>query len=134
MLLPVGPGVTAYGLAYLVVHDLYIHRRLPLLPARVAWLEPLAEAHGIHHRYGGAPFGMLCPVVPARLRARAGDAARAAVAGRPHEGSDVPEAAATRRRPPIRRRSPAAAAGASQRPATATLRAVGTRTRRLKTS
>ena len=31
----------------------------------------LAEAHRIHHLYGGAPYGMLLPVVPAELRERA---------------------------------------------------------------
>jgi len=74
VLLPVGAGVTAYGLTYLMVHDLYIHRRLPLLPPRLALLEPLRRAHAVHHLHGGAPYGMLCPVVPARLRSRAAPA------------------------------------------------------------
>ena len=30
VLVPIGVGVTLYGLAYAVVHDVYIHRRLPL--------------------------------------------------------------------------------------------------------
>ena len=86
VLLPVGAGVTAYGLAYLVVHDLYIHRRLPLLPPRLGLLEPLRRAHHLHHLHGGAPYGMLCPVVPARLRRRStaehgGAAADAAALG-----------------------------------------------------
>jgi beta-carotene 3-hydroxylase len=143
VLLPAGAGVTPYGLAYLVVHDLYIHRRLPLLPPRLALLEPLADAHRIHHRHGGAPYGMLCPVVPARLRGRpespnrgrgdtGGDteaANRSAPAGAPaHDPSAAVEATATRRR------SRVAATGASRRAATDTLRGVGTRTRRVKTS
>jgi beta-carotene 3-hydroxylase len=70
-LVPVGAGVTLYGLAYLFVHDGYIHRRLPGLTARVGWLEGLAEAHAWHHRFGGEPYGMLVPIVPASLRARA---------------------------------------------------------------
>jgi beta-carotene 3-hydroxylase len=57
-------GVTVYGLAYAIVHDLYIHRRLPILPERIAWLEPLRLAHLEHHRHDGAPFGMLLPRRP----------------------------------------------------------------------
>ncbi len=64
-------GVTAYGLAYLVVHELVIHRRLAVrLPASryTTWLR---ESHRIHHLYGSEPFGMLLPVVDRRLRDRA---------------------------------------------------------------
>src|ERR1700674_4998662 len=32
VLVPIGIGVTAYGAAYLVVHDLVIHRRVSWLP------------------------------------------------------------------------------------------------------
>jgi len=68
-LVPIGIGITAYGAAYAVVHDIYIHRRLRWFgDRRIAGLERLAMAHDLHHRYGGAPFGMLVPVVPRRLR------------------------------------------------------------------
>ncbi|MDQ6840452.1 MAG: sterol desaturase family protein [Actinomycetota bacterium] len=70
LLLPVGVGVTAYGAAYAAVHDLYIHGRLVHLPA-VGALEFLRRAHALHHRFGGEPYGMLCPVVPRALRERA---------------------------------------------------------------
>ncbi len=70
-LVPVGVGVTAYGAAYAAVHDLYIHRRVDVLPRHVRGLEHLRQAHGLHHRFDGAPYGMLAPVVPARIRARA---------------------------------------------------------------
>lgn len=71
-LLWVGTGVTAYGLAYVFVHDLSIHRRLPWLSVpRVGVLEYLKAAHRIHHLYGGEPYGMLFPVVPAELWERA---------------------------------------------------------------
>jgi beta-carotene 3-hydroxylase len=59
-------GVTLYGLAYALVHDVYVHRRLPLLPRRVTWLEPWRRAHLEHHRHGGAPFGVLVPLRPRR--------------------------------------------------------------------
>ncbi len=71
-LIPLAVGVTLYGIAYALVHDGYIHRRLGVFGARrVAVLERLAEAHRIHHLYNAAPYGMLAPVVPAELRARA---------------------------------------------------------------
>ncbi|MGH9077513.1 MAG: sterol desaturase family protein [Acidimicrobiales bacterium] len=77
LLVSVAVGVTAYGAAYAFVHDVYIHARLGRLPA-LGPLERLRDAHAIHHLYGGEPYGMLCPVVPRRLRQRA--AARAGLA------------------------------------------------------
>ena len=79
-LVPIGVGVTAYGASYFTVHDLYIHRRLPVLPRRVRLLEPLRDAHRLHHLHGGAPFGMLFPIVPAALRAGTVTKARGAAA------------------------------------------------------
>ena len=69
-LVDVGVGVTAYGLAYTFVHDVYAHRRVRRFTAVVGPLERLAEAHRIHHLYGGEPYGMLVPIVPADLRRR----------------------------------------------------------------
>jgi beta-carotene 3-hydroxylase len=71
LLLPVGAGVTAYGVVYALVHDGYIHRRIPGFGWRAGPFDHLAEAHALHHRFGGEPYGMLLPVVPAALRARA---------------------------------------------------------------
>ena len=71
-LVPVGIGVTAYGAAYAVVHDVYIHRRVDWFgDRRIAAFDRLADAHRIHHLYNAAPYGMLLPVVPAALRERA---------------------------------------------------------------
>jgi beta-carotene 3-hydroxylase len=71
VLVPVGIGVTGYGAAYLVVHDLVIHRRLTWLrvPDRIGGR--LRRAHNVHHLFGQAPFGFLAPVVPRSLQARA---------------------------------------------------------------
>jgi len=74
LLLGVGVGVTAYGAAYAFVHDVIIHRRIrPSLGAsgRLVRLARLRDAHGVHHRFGGAPYGMLWPVVPAERRVAA---------------------------------------------------------------
>jgi beta-carotene 3-hydroxylase len=65
-----GVGVTLYGLAYLFVHDVYIHGRLGRLP-ELPVLEHLKDAHRIHHLFGGEPYGMLFPIVPKPLKARA---------------------------------------------------------------
>jgi beta-carotene 3-hydroxylase len=71
LVLAVVAGVTAYGLVYALVHDVYIHGRLRLFGRRHAALDRLAAAHRLHHRFGGEPYGMLWPVVPAAVRARA---------------------------------------------------------------
>jgi beta-carotene 3-hydroxylase len=71
-LVPVGVGVTGYGAAYALVHDVYIHGRLGWFSGRrIGAFERLAAAHRIHHLYNAAPYGMLAPVVPHALRARA---------------------------------------------------------------
>jgi beta-carotene 3-hydroxylase len=71
-LVPVGIGVTAYGAAYGLVHDVYIHQRFGWFEGRrVAIFDRLADAHRIHHLYNSAPYGMLAPMVPAELRAKA---------------------------------------------------------------
>jgi beta-carotene 3-hydroxylase len=67
-LLAAGAGVTAYGVLYLVVHDLYVHERLGPLPGRgsryVRWV---AGAHALHHRTGREPYGFLVPVIHRRI-------------------------------------------------------------------
>ena len=73
LLVPVGIGVTAYGAAYLLVHDVVIHRRLAFLPVPDALLRPWREAHNVHHLFAGAPYGFLAPFVPADLRRRAAE-------------------------------------------------------------
>jgi beta-carotene 3-hydroxylase len=68
-LLWIGAGMTAYGVAYLVVHDLLVHQRLGRLPlVRSRYVRWVATAHGRHHDDGGAPYGFLLPVVPAGRR------------------------------------------------------------------
>jgi beta-carotene 3-hydroxylase len=75
-LLWIGAGVSAYGLTYLVVHDVCIHGRFgrPLIAGR--YLRWVREAHRIHHLYGGAPYGFLLPVVPSAVRRRASSIGR----------------------------------------------------------
>lgn len=84
-------GVGGYGAAYLFVHDVYIHRRLPVFRTHIRPLDHLAEAHELHHRFGGEPYGMLFPVVPAAVRSRAGRSV-----SRPRSGSVPPHVPAER--------------------------------------
>lgn len=94
-LFAVGVGITAYGAVYLLVHEVYIHERPPVRLPRVAYLEWLREAHRVHHRFGGEPYGMLLPVVSRELRSRAAAGggvdplARDPRAGRSDGGDDV---------------------------------------------
>jgi beta-carotene 3-hydroxylase len=71
VLVPIGVGVTAYGIAYLFVHDLVIHRRLVGLRVPDRMGRRLRAAHNVHHLYSRAPFGFLAPVVPRDLRVAA---------------------------------------------------------------
>jgi beta-carotene 3-hydroxylase len=66
-LVPTCVGITAYGFAYFIVHDVYIHRRLRLFGnKKVALLERLAVAHRRHHQFNGEPYGMLLPITRQR--------------------------------------------------------------------
>jgi len=60
---PIAVGVTAYGIAYLVVHELVIHRRLPVPLLGGRYLGWLRDAHRDHHLGGGEPYGMLLPLL-----------------------------------------------------------------------
>ena len=70
----VGIGITLYGVSYLFVHEIYIHRRLHLVKGTYGPLEWMKASHRIHHLYGGEPFGMLLPLVPKDLRRKAENA------------------------------------------------------------
>jgi beta-carotene 3-hydroxylase len=69
--LAVAQGITLYGVAYGVVHDLVIHRRFGVAVPDWPYVRWLRASHAVHHRFGGEPYGMLLPVVPRRLRMRA---------------------------------------------------------------
>lgn len=79
----VGLGMTAFGVAYMVVHDGLVHGRLPVQGlARFAWLRRVRNAHQVHHRTGATPYGLftgpwaLARASKARQAARAQDRAR----------------------------------------------------------
>jgi beta-carotene 3-hydroxylase len=67
----IGGGATAYGAAYLLVHEVVIHARVLRHRPRSSYLRWLRDRHRIHHLYGGEPYGMLLPFVPRSLREQA---------------------------------------------------------------
>ncbi len=63
----VGIGIALYGLAYFLIHEIIIHRRLPP-PSKTKsrYIKAIRKAHKVHHKnrgkYHGVNFGML--IVP----------------------------------------------------------------------
>lgn len=60
----VGAGIALYGLAYAIVHEVFIHQRLPYLrKANSIYWESVRLAHKMHHSHlgkeEGENFGML---------------------------------------------------------------------------
>jgi beta-carotene 3-hydroxylase len=70
---PVAVGVTGYGIAYVVVHDIAIHRRLRVPVPGGRYLGWLRDSHRDHHVGGGEPYGMLLPLVRGRPRRARGE-------------------------------------------------------------
>ena len=61
---PVGFGILAYGIAYFLVHDIFIHQRFKLFRNANNWYaKGVRRAHKIHHKHLGKDkgecFGML---------------------------------------------------------------------------
>lgn len=60
----IGLGITLYGLAYFLVHDIFIHQRFKLFrKADNPYFKAIRRAHKIHHKHldkeEGECFGML---------------------------------------------------------------------------
>ncbi|MUU79768.1 sterol desaturase family protein [Winogradskyella endarachnes] len=65
--LPIGLGILVYGIAYFIVHDIFIHQRFKLFRnVDNKYARGLRRAHKIHHKHlgkkDGENFGML--IVP----------------------------------------------------------------------
>jgi len=59
-----GLGVTLYGVAYFLVHDIFIHQRFKILrKANNPYFRAIRRAHKVHHKHlgkgDGECFGML---------------------------------------------------------------------------
>lgn len=60
----VGTGITLYGFAYFIVHDIFIHQRFKIFRnTNSVYLKAIRRAHKMHHKhlgkYQGECFGML---------------------------------------------------------------------------
>lgn len=60
----IGLGITLYGLAYFLVHDIFIHRRLRIFgQTDSTYFKAIRKAHKIHHKQlqkeNGECFGLL---------------------------------------------------------------------------
>ncbi len=61
---PIGFGIMAYGAAYFIVHDIFIHQRFKLFRNANHWYaKGVRRAHKMHHKHlgkgDGECFGML---------------------------------------------------------------------------
>lgn len=76
----IGIGMTAFGLAYVVGHDGFVHGRLPVAwLARFQYFARVRDAHRVHHQRGEAPYGFFAgPWTLARLNAHSPPRARRA--------------------------------------------------------
>ncbi|QSS97572.1 sterol desaturase family protein [Psychroflexus sp. ALD_RP9] len=64
----IGAGIAAYGLAYFLVHDIFIHQRFKLFRKADGWYaKAIRRAHKMHHKHLGKEhgecFGMLLPPI-----------------------------------------------------------------------
>jgi beta-carotene 3-hydroxylase len=60
----IGVGITLYGMAYFLIHDIFIHQRFKIFRnAHNAYFTAIRRAHKMHHKHvtkeGGECFGML---------------------------------------------------------------------------
>lgn len=58
-LLAMSIGMTLFGAVYFIIHDLYVHRRMPSLTFKIPYLMKVKKAHMVHHAFGGEPYGLL---------------------------------------------------------------------------
>ncbi len=63
----IGVGISLYGIAYFLVHDIFIHQRFKVFTrTKNKYLKAIRKAHKVHHKHlgpeDGECFGML--VVP----------------------------------------------------------------------
>lgn len=66
----IGIGITVYGFAYFVIHEIFIHQRIKILTnTKSKYLLAIRRAHKVHHKNlnkeNGTSFGML--IVPLKF-------------------------------------------------------------------
>ena len=65
-------GITLYGMVYLVIHDLYVHRRMQSLTFKNPFMLKIKKAHMVHHSHGGEPYGLLLFSLPGHAEKETG--------------------------------------------------------------
>ena len=60
----IGLGITAYGAAYMIFHDIIVHRRIKMgYKASSRYMKRIIRAHKVHHKHtekeGAEAFGFL---------------------------------------------------------------------------
>lgn len=71
----IGIGIAAYGLAYFLVHDIFIHQRFRLFRrTNNTYMRAIRKAHKVHHKHlnkeHGECFGMLLVPIKYYLEAK----------------------------------------------------------------
>lgn len=71
----IGIGIAAYGLAYFLVHDVFIHQRFRLFRrTNNTYMRAIRKAHKVHHKHlnkeHGECFGMLLVPIKYYLEAK----------------------------------------------------------------
>jgi beta-carotene 3-hydroxylase len=62
LLLGIGIGMALFGVAYMVVHDGFVHQRLPVaFLGELAYFRRIREEHLSHHRGNHGPYGLFRP-------------------------------------------------------------------------
>jgi len=84
----IGIGIAVYGIAYFLVHDVFIHQRFKWLRnSKNPYMMAIRKAHKVHHKYlvkeDGECFGML--IVPFKFYSQAKKAARGYETSKPNK-------------------------------------------------
>ena len=67
----IGAAIAVFGIAYLLVHDGYMHDRLPMsFLGRISFFRKLKAMHILHHRKNQAPYGLFWAPRPKRRKSK----------------------------------------------------------------
>ncbi len=64
-------GITIYGFAYAIVHEVIIHSRLGKIKHSNPIFRYWIFSHNVHHQFQKAPYGFLVPITPKELAQKA---------------------------------------------------------------
>jgi len=64
-------GITIYGVAYFIVHEIIIHSRFGALTSENRLFTYWRFSHNVHHQFHSAPYGFIVPITPKKLSEKA---------------------------------------------------------------